>query len=152
METTLSVNGKIFSVVKMLGKGNGGYSYLVKDGIGKYVLKQIHQELCDNAPFDSRIEEEIRDYMKLKSIGIKMPAMLDIDTKEERILKEYIEGQTIYELMLRDKIEPSYLKQIQQMCALLHEAAPYMECFPTQFVVRDKEIYYVDFECNDYLE
>lgn len=152
METTSSVNGKVFSVTKMLGKGKGGYSCLVTDGISRYVLKQINRTPCDDYPFGNKIEAEIRDYMRLKGIGIRMPAMLDIDIKKERILKEYIEGQTIYELVLQDKMEPSYLEQIRDMCALLYAADTNIDYFPTNFVVQNGEIYYVDFECNDYSE
>ena len=39
---TMSVNGKDFTVIELLGKGKGGYSYLVSDGEHNYVLKQIH--------------------------------------------------------------------------------------------------------------
>ena len=42
-----SVNSMEFEVVKLLGKGKGGYSYLVLDGNKQYVLKQIHHEPCD---------------------------------------------------------------------------------------------------------
>lgn len=38
---TMSVNGKAFNVIKLLGKGKGGYSYLVSDGEHNYVLKQV---------------------------------------------------------------------------------------------------------------
>ena len=39
---TLSVNGKSYRVLRLLGHGKGGYSYLVTDGEGQYTLKQIH--------------------------------------------------------------------------------------------------------------
>lgn len=152
METTLSVNGKAFSVIEMLGKGKGGYSYLVEDGISRYVLKQIHHEPCDYYQFGDKIESEIKDYMRLKGIGIKMPAMLDVDVEKERILKEYIEGQTIYELVRQNKMEPSYLEQIQNMCTLLYAADTNIDYFPTNFVVQNGEVFYIDFECNDYSE
>ena len=42
----MSVNGREFTVLKLLGKGKGGYSYLVEDDAGQYVLKQIHHEPC----------------------------------------------------------------------------------------------------------
>ena len=35
--TELSVNGKNCSVIKLLGKGKGGYSYLASDGTNQYV-------------------------------------------------------------------------------------------------------------------
>lgn len=48
---TMSVNGKAFAVIKLLGKGKGGYSYLVSDGEHNYVLKQIHHEPCSYYTF-----------------------------------------------------------------------------------------------------
>ena len=68
----MTCSGKEFDVIKLLGKGKGGYSYLVTDSDKEYVLKQIHHEPC------------------------------------------------------------SY--------------------YPTNFVVRDGVLYYIDFECNDYME
>lgn len=40
----MNVNSRVFSIIKLLGKGKGGYSYLVTDGKKEYVLKQIHHE------------------------------------------------------------------------------------------------------------
>ena len=42
MEETMDVNGREFRMRRLLGKGKGGYSYLVTDGEREYVLKQIH--------------------------------------------------------------------------------------------------------------
>ena len=40
----MEVNGRDYTVIRLLGKGKGGYSYLVTDGQRDYVLKQIHHE------------------------------------------------------------------------------------------------------------
>ena len=68
----LSVNGKQFNVIKLLGKGKGGYSYLVLDGNKKVVLKQIHHEPCDYYSFGNKIEAELNDYQRLQRIGISI--------------------------------------------------------------------------------
>ena len=52
----LSVNGKEYPVLKLLGKGKGGYSYLALDGSKKVVLKQIHHEPCDYYSFGNKID------------------------------------------------------------------------------------------------
>lgn len=39
--TELSVNGKNYTVIKLLGKGKGGYSYLASDGTNQYVLNRF---------------------------------------------------------------------------------------------------------------
>lgn len=81
-----------------------------------------------------------------------MPAMLEVDVKNERILKEFIDGDTIYQLVLEDKMKTDYIEQLHRMCALLYAANTNIDYFPTNFVVHNEEIYYVDFECNDYME
>lgn len=152
MNEKMIVNGKEYEILKLLGKGKGGYSYLAKDGNRSYVLKQIHHEPCGYYQFGNKIEAEIRDYNRLKEIGIKMPAMLDVDRENERIVKEFIDGDTIYELILQDKMLPCYIDQVRRMCVLLYAAHTNIDYFPTNFVVQDGEIYYIDFECNEYME
>ena len=152
MEKTMRVNGRDFFVIKLLGKGKGGYSYLASDGQQQYVLKQIHHEPCDYYQFGNKIESEMNDYGRLKSIGIKIPEMIEVDVQQEQILKEYIEGETIYDLVLSDKMKPDYLEQVRRMCRLLYAANTNIDYFPTNFVVQNEEIYYIDFECNDYMD
>lgn len=148
----MQINGMKYDVKKLLGKGKGGYSYLVTDGKRQYVLKQIHHEPCEYYQFGNKIESEINDYKRLSAIGIKMPKMLDVDIENERILKEYIEGETIYDLVLQDKMKEIYIKEVQAMCALLYPAHTNIDYFPTNFIVQDEELFYIDFECNNYME
>lgn len=148
----IKVNENEFKVIKLLGKGKGGYSYLVTDGKGKYVLKQIHHEPCNYYKFGNKIEAEISDYKKLSLTGINMPKMLDVDLKNEIILKEYIDGYTIYELVLEDKVKQSYIKQIQNMCKILYPLNINIDYFPTNFIVNNDVLWYIDYECNNYME
>lgn len=146
----LSVNGKIYSIVRLLGKGKGGYSYLALDGDKKVVLKQIHHEPCDYYSFGNKIEAELNDYRKLQFIGIPMPKLIDVDIQQERIVKEFIDGQTVFEMVLNDNLPKGCLEQIKQMCALLYPSYTNIDYFPTNFVLQDGVLYYIDYECNDY--
>ena len=65
-DEVLSVNGKEYRILKLLGKGKGGYSYLAESDQGKVVLKQIHHEPCDYYQFGNKIEAELNDYKHLK--------------------------------------------------------------------------------------
>lgn len=152
MPEILYVNQTEYIIKKLLGRGKGGYSYLAeKDGI-QYVLKQIHHEPCDYYTFGNKIEAERKDYERLSKIGIRIPLMLDIDISNERILKEYIQGPTIYELIKNDKMEDIYLNQMSEMAAQVYSAGLNIDYFPTNFIVQDKLIYYIDYECNEYME
>lgn len=151
-EKTMTVNEKEFEVIKLLGKGKGGYSYLVTDGQTRYVLKQIHHEPCAYYRFGDKIQSELNDYRRLKEIGIRIPTMLDADIERERILKEYVEGETIFDLVLQDRMQENYFDQVRAMCALLYPAHTNIDYFPTNFVVQNGELFYIDFECNDYMQ
>lgn len=146
------VNEKEYLILKLLGKGKGGYSYLVTDGKEKYVLKQIHHEPCDYYQFGNKIESEINDYHRLKEIGIRIPVMLDADLHKERILKEYIEGKTISEIVAQNEMKPEYFRQIKEMCAALYRENLNIDYYPTNFIVQNEELFYIDYECNTYDE
>ena len=101
----MNVNNNDYKIIKLLGQGKGGYSYLVENKGVYYVLKQIHHEPCPYYKFGDKIQRELNDYGSLNKIGIRMPLMIDVDIKEERILKEFIEGDTIFDIILNDKMK-----------------------------------------------
>ena len=149
----ISVNGKEYGVLKLLGKGKGGYSYLVCDEAqNRYVLKQIHHEPCEYYQFGDKLQSELRDYQRLKEIGIPIPELLDADVQGERILKTYIDGPTVAELVEQGAMRPEYYDQIHAMCRLLYPANTNIDYYPTNFIVQDGRLWYIDFECNDYME
>ena len=152
MPDVMSVNGVEYRVIRLLGKGKGGYSYLVERDNCKYVLKQIHHEPCDYYQFGDKIQSEIKDYERLKKIGIQIPEMIDVDIAEERILKEYIDGETIFDMVKNDQMEDIFISQVKEMCGLLYPANTNIDYFPTNFIPQNGVLYYIDFECNEYME
>ena len=148
----LTVNEKEYSIVKLLGKGKGGYSYLAEKDGKQYVLKQIHHEPCAYYTFGNKIEAENYDYKRLLKAGIRIPEMLEIDIENERILKEYIEGDTIFDLVKNDVSVEPLMEQIREMADKAKNAGLNIDYFPTNFVVQKGLIYYIDYECNEYME
>lgn len=149
---TMSVNGKDFTVIKLLGKGKGGYSYFVSDGEQNYVLKQIHHEPCSYYTFGNKIQSELNDYERLKNAGLRLPKLVDCDVEKERILKDYIDGKTAYELVLQNEMKPEYIEQVREMCRLLNPKGINIDYFPTNFILNNGLLWYIDYECNDYME
>ena len=67
-------------------------------------------------------------------------------------MKEYIEGTSVFELVRDGKLTAPYLAQVRQMAEQAKAVGLNLDYFPTNFIVRDGLLYYVDYECNDYLE
>ena len=149
---SLSVCGVDYRILELLGHGKGGYSYLAERGGQRVVVKQIHHEPCDYYAFGDKMAAELRDYDRLRDAGIRVPGMIAADMEAERIVKEYIEGDTVFELVRRGVPVAPYLDQVRQMAALAKAAGLNIDYFPTNFVARDGLIWYVDYECNDYMD
>ena len=147
---TITVNEKAFRVLRLLGKGKGGYSYLVTDGEGEYVVKQIHHEPCDYYQFGDKLQSELRDYETLRSLGLSMPELYEMDHAGERLLKEYIQGPTVAELVRQGELPEYCFEQIARMCSQVYGAGLNIDYYPTNFVVQEGVLYYIDYECNPY--
>lgn len=77
-------------------------------------------------------------------------ALIDSD---ERKNNEHEDGeQGIDELVKSDCMKNEYIEQVRDMCRLLYPANTNIDYFPTNFVVQNGVVYYIDFECNDYME
>ena len=152
MEKSLTVRGREYRIICLLGHGKGGYSYLAeRDGL-KTVLKQIHHEPCDYYNFGNKIEAELRDYELLKAAGIRIPEMIDADIAAERIVKEYIEGLTVFDHVRNGTVSESFFVQVRKMADQAKTAGLNIDYFPTNFVVHEGSLWYVDYECNSYMD
>ena len=148
----IRVNEKEYQVISLLGRGKGGYSYRVTDGTQEYVLKQIHHEPCAYYQFGDKLASELRDYEILSGLGIPMPRLLEVDRAQERILKEFIPGDTIDKYVMQDRMEEAFFRQMEALCRILYPANLNIDYFPTNFVVREGKLFYVDYECNGYIQ
>ena len=138
---TITVNNVLYNVIRLLGKGKGGYSYLAQRDGKQYVVKQIHHEPCDYYTFGNKIEAEKTDYRRLTDAGIRIPKMLDIDIKNERIVKEYIDGDTIFEMVKNGCCVEAYLPQVREMAALAKNAGLDRDYFLTNVIVPASWVY-----------
>ncbi len=153
----IAVNQNICKIIKLLGHGKGGYSYLAEYKNSLIVLKQIHHEPCSYYTFGNKIEAEINDYKRLCDAGINIPEMIDVDIANERIIKEYIDGELISELVKEGRVKDDYLAQVRHMAKLAYDAGLNIDYYPTNFVVRKthndvEELFYIDYECNNYMD
>ena len=148
----MTVCGQNWQIIKLLGHGKGGYSYLAERDGALAVVKQIHHEPCEYYTFGNKIEAECQDYGRLQTAGIRIPQLLAVDREAERLVKEYIEGATVFELVRDGASAEEYLPQVREMAALAKEAGFNIDYFPTNFIVRDGLLWYVDYECSGYMD
>ncbi len=78
-----------------------------------------------------------------------MPRLIEVDLVNERLLKEYIEGDTVFDMVIHSTVTDKHFDDIRETCRLLYAANTNIDYFPTNFVENNGLLYYVDYECND---
>ncbi|PRX32604.1 hypothetical protein BX659_104153 [Orenia metallireducens] len=148
----IKIEGQEFMIDKLLGKGKSGYSYLITNGQKNLVLKKIHHEPCSYYNFEgSKLKCELNAYHVLKEF-IRVPRLIDYNHEEEYLIKEYIDGPTAAELIANSSLEEYHVMEIFNISKLLKEEGINIDYFPTNFVIKDDKLIYVDYEFNDYME
>ena len=49
-------------------------------------------------------------------------------------------------------MKDEYILQVQNMCKILYPFNINIDYFPTNFIVKDEVLWYIDYECNEYME
>ena len=110
-------------------------------------------EADDGREFSTETKEfYLPSYISPSSVRLVYDGGFDIDYKNERILKEYIDGDTIDKYVLNDLMKEDYIDQVKKMCEVLYKHNLNIDYFPTNFVVNNDVLYYVDYECNTYMD
>ncbi|MCL2187823.1 MAG: hypothetical protein FWC16_02185 [Defluviitaleaceae bacterium] len=149
----MEINKSAVEIIKHIGKGKGGNSYLAMYEGQRTVFKEMHYEPNDTYTFESnKLQSELRDYKMLKDVGITMPKLICYDDAQQCLIKEYVDGQTIADIVGAGALKDVYVKQMFYMCKLLYAKNLNIDYFPPNFVVENDILYYVDFECNKYME
>lgn len=149
METVL---GTVY-VNRLLGKGKSGYSYLASLNHRPVVFKWIHYEPCDYYQFpENKTACELQAYQRLQQIGVRVPELIHADTEQNFIIKQYIAAPTVVEAFQHNPLPSTLLQQLFTMASNCQTHQHNLDYFPTNFVYANDQLYYVDYEINQYAQ
>jgi TP53 regulating kinase-like protein len=144
------IDGRTFVAVRLLGHGKSGYSYLVKYRGRYYVVKAIHHEEVDYYKFGNKIQAESDSYAFLKKCHIRVPKCWGIDFQQELVLKEYIRGRNIADLIKKKQDVSAYIPQVEAMAKKANKNGINIDYYPPNFILRKGLLYYVDYEIEKF--
>ncbi len=137
---------------RLLGKGRSGYSFHAVRERKEVVFKYMHEEIHGYSPFeDARTSLEERDYHRLREMGVRVPELLSSDPERGYLIREFIPGMTAAELVTKGLPSPDLLAQLFEFAHICREATYNIDYFPTNFVIRNGRLYYVDYEVHPYM-
>ena len=149
---TINILGDRYKVQKTLGKGKGGYSFLVEDSKGRFfTLKCFHHETVDYYTFSTnKVDLELNAYRFLLDSSVKIPRLLYWDREREIMLKEYIEGETALERVERGEDLSSYFPTLSSLQSEMRKRSVNLDWYPSNFIDYNNALYYIDYEISPY--
>lgn len=147
-----------YDVIKQLGKGKTGISYLVSKDGKNLVLKVMNKDVPD---FEKQLEifrGEKYSYERMAKIGVGVPKLYEFNEQENYLVKEYVDGVCANELAAigyqkQGGLTDLHFEKIFDMHKRFKEVGIHVDYFPTNFIyTSDNEIYCIDYECYDYNE
>ncbi len=94
---------------------------------------------------------EVRLLEEARNLGVPVPIIYDIDTEENRIVLEYVEGPTIKKV-LHDKLSDPWeiCRQIGRMTAILHSNnIVHGDLTTSNMIYREDRIHLIDFSLGE---
>lgn len=144
------VNSRVYPIVNELGVGKSGISYLCNNADKLVTIKKLEQFDSNYIPFEEALNVEINSYKKLIQIGIRIPKLIDYDAVNKCIVKEYISGDVLMNLIAKDKISTHIWREIFMFSKMACDLSYNLDYFPTNYIYNGKELYYIDFEVHNY--
>lgn len=142
----LFIGKKKYSIIRVLGERKNGDQYLVTDGSSRYLLEEYRLEGTKEENLE-RLERAEESFLLLRDLGIKIPRLQACDRKQLFLLMEYVDGIPASTLLQRGEFCPTYLEQLRRMAKKAEESGFCLDYFPTGFLCREDQLFYVQHEC-----
>lgn len=152
MSEFITVNKKNYQIEKELFCERNGISYLCSYKGDSFIVKKIHHEPCTMYACDNTVSIELENYHRLKEMGVLLPAIFDYDIEKELIVKEYIEGESVSNLIRNGNEIGEILNQVRNLSFTVKNFGLNLDYFPGNFKVVNGKLYYMSLSCFPYRE
>ncbi len=138
-------------ITGQIGKGKSAYSYSARLKERTVVLKLMHDESNPYYEFSgNKVELEVKAYRILKDLELNVPDMLFSSVEENYLVKEYIDGDTAAQKISESGITDEHIDQLFTMSNLAEKSGYNLDYFPTNFLVSNDSLFYIDYEINEF--
>ncbi len=141
------------TIVRKLGKGKSGVSYLARYKGRTVVFKEMHDETVPYYSFTKpKIELELDAYEILRVRDIRIPELIHADKNENYLIKEFVDGKTITEMITVGKLDDAVFMEALRWERTLKEFLINIDYYPDNFIYDGRHLNYIDYELNPYTE
>ena len=158
-EQTLWLANQPYQLIRELGRGKSAISYLYRRAgdtgnetelPAEVVLKRYCSTAEQTIPFAQALEFELCSYQRLQQSAIQHPRLLGYSVEAYCLVKEYIAGSLIIDLLVEERLDDRHFRPIFVMAEQLQQAGWHIDYYPANFVLNDRGLFYIDYEAHPY--
>ncbi len=147
-----------YRLIKELGRGKSAISYLYQcqgerdvDGLpDQVVLKHYRPTPEQIIPFSQTLEFELCSYHRLQKSDISHPRLLAFCADAYCLVKEFIAGEVIIDLLVEQGLDDRHFRPIFTMAKQVQQAGWHIDYYPANFVLNEQGLFYIDYEAHPY--
>lgn len=95
-------------------------------------------------------EKELDNYKSLANSAVRYLKIYVVDKNNCRYVREYIEGETIFDALREEPLKEDVYKDLFMNEMFARASNLRLNYFPTNFVIKDKQVVYMSYECSRY--
>jgi predicted Ser/Thr protein kinase len=138
-------------LLKKLGKGKSGVSYLADFNGSEAVFKEMRYEPCPYYSFTgNKVEHEINAYNFLIKCGIPVPELIGYNAEKNYLIKKYINGVCGDEWAASKSEDENVIEALFAVAEKAMNNGINIDYFPANFVIGSERLFYIDYEINPY--
>lgn len=145
-----------YDLIKLLGQGKTGKCWLIKIDNKEYVLKVMNNDTQDKEKTLEIFNGENYAYQRMSKVSQCVPKLLEFNSKEHYLIKEYISGDVAADLAAvgynkTNGLTDDHFEKIFELNYLFKKIGIHVDYFPTNFIyTKQNQLYCIDYECYDY--
>lgn len=135
---------------KELYEVSNGKFYLYKRDNTYVVIKELKEKYDSEGEVE--VDKEVFSYNRLRVLEIKTPKLLGYNRELNIVIKEYLEGENILDLIKNVEIKKENFIELLQYSETINSDNLNIDYFPANFIIKDNSLYYVNYKVFPYSE
>lgn len=135
---------------KELYEVSNGKFYLYKRDNAYVVIKELKEKYDSEGEVE--VDKEVFSYNRLRVLEIKTPKLLGYNRELNIVIKEYLEGENILDLIKNVEIKKENFIELLQYSETINSDNLNIDYFPANFIIKDNSLYYVNYKVFPYSE
>lgn len=134
---------------EMYEVSNGKFYLYKKDNV-YVVIKELKEKYDIEGAVE--VDKEVFSYNRLRVLEIKTPKLLGYNRELNIVIKEYLEGENLLNLIKNSEVKKETFIELLQYSETINSDNLNIDYFPANFVIKDDSLYYVNYKVFPYTE